>query len=100
MRQRLAELHQRQEFSEWGFVSDNEIRGIWELRDKILLRLNAPKGSILHVPNSAGQFELFLSVPPDLKVFVTFTRFASSPNSQNFFHVFPEDAPCSHFVAA
>jgi hypothetical protein len=70
MRQRLAELQQRQEFHEWGFVSDNEIRGIRELKDKILLRLNAPKGSVLHVPNSTGQFELFLSVPPDLKVVV------------------------------
>lgn len=68
MRQRLAELQQRQEFHEWGFVSDNEIRGIRELKDKILLRLNAPKGSVLHVPNSTGQFELFLSVPPDLKL--------------------------------
>jgi hypothetical protein len=100
MRQRLAELHQRQEFSEWGFVSDNEIRGIRELRDKILLRLNAPKGSILHVPNNAGQFELFLQVPQDLKVFVTFTRFASLPNSQKFFHVLRDDAPCSYFSAA
>ena len=68
MRQRLAEMQQRQDFSDWGFVSDNEIRGIRELKDKILLRLNAPKGSILHVPNNARQFELFLSVPPDLKV--------------------------------
>lgn len=67
MRQRLAEMQQRQEFSEWGFVSDHEIRGVRELKDKILLRLNAPKGSILHVPNNVGQFELFLSVPPDLK---------------------------------
>ena len=66
MRQRLAELQQRPDFSEWGFVSDNEIRGIRELKDKILLRLNAPKGSILHVPNNS--FELYLSVPPDLKV--------------------------------
>ena len=75
MRQRLAELQQRQEFSDWGFVSDNEIRGIRELKDKILLRLNAPKGSILHVPNNAGQFELFLSVPPDLKVIFVLTTF-------------------------
>lgn len=71
MRQRLAELQQRQDFCQWGFVSDNEIRGIRELKDKILLRLNAPKGSVLHVPNSTGQFELFLSVPPDLKVVVS-----------------------------
>jgi hypothetical protein len=75
MRQRLAELQQRQEFSDWGFVSDNEIRGIRELKDKILLRLNAPKGSILHVPNNAGQFELFLSVPPGLKVIFVLTAF-------------------------
>jgi hypothetical protein len=68
MRLRLAEMQQRQEFSEWGFVSDYQIRGVRELKDKILLRLNAPKGSILHVPNNAGQFELFLSVPQDLKV--------------------------------
>jgi hypothetical protein len=66
MRQRLAVLQHGPDFSEWGFVSDNEIRGIRELKDKILLRLNAPKGSILHVPNNS--FELFLSVPPDLKV--------------------------------
>ncbi len=79
MRQRLAEMQQRQEFSEWGFVSDNEIRGIRELNDKILLRLNAPKGSILHVPNHAGQFELFLSVPPDLKVVLHFLTSASRP---------------------
>ena len=79
MRQRLAEMQQRQEFSEWGFVSDNEIRGIRELKDKILLRLNAPKGSILHVPNHAGQFELFLSVPPDLKVLVRNLTSASRP---------------------
>jgi hypothetical protein len=72
MRQRLAEMQQRQEFSEWGFVSDHEIRSVRELKDKILLRLNAPKGSILHVPNNAGQFELFLSVPPDLKVILLF----------------------------
>ena len=72
MRQRLAEMQQRQEFSEWGFVSDHEIRSVRELKDKILLRLNAPKGSILHVPNNAGQFEMFLSVPPDLKVILLF----------------------------
>jgi transcription factor E2F3 len=82
MRQRLAELQQRQDFCEWGFVSDNEIRGIRELKDKILLRLNAPKGSVLHVPNSTGQFELFLSVPPDLKVVVCRSSSNSSFSSE------------------
>ena len=98
MRQRLAEMQQRQEFSEWGFVSDNEIRGIRELKDKILLRLNAPKGSILHVPNHAGQFELFLSVPPDLKVLVRFLTSASRPLRFLIFqmHVFKMTSPrCS-----
>jgi hypothetical protein len=89
MRQRLAEMQQRQEFSEWGFVSDHEIRGVRELKDKILLRLNAPKGSILHVPNNVGQFELFLSVPPDLKVTTWLNLLIVYMEVQMFFLMLP-----------